>query len=56
LGKNEDGERESRTGLEKFKWGRPLALVKRERVGELDVIEVEDAAIKQGYFEGKGRV
>jgi len=55
LGKNEDGERESRTGLEKFKWGRPLALVKRERVGELDVIEVEEAAVKQGYFEGKGR-
>lgn len=55
LGKNEDGDREARTGLEKFKWGRPLALVKRERIGELDVIDVEESAVTQGYFEGRGK-
>jgi oxygen-dependent protoporphyrinogen oxidase len=51
-GRNADGEREGRTGLEKFAWGRPLALVKKEAQGEVEVVEIEEAAMRMGYFEG----
>jgi protoporphyrinogen oxidase len=51
-GRNGDGEREGRTGLEKFAWGRPLALVKKEALGEVEVVEIEEKAMKMGYFEG----
>jgi len=55
LGRNDSGDREARTGLERFAWGRPLALVKRQGGGELDVVEVEEAAVRQGYFGGMVR-
>lgn len=45
-------EGESRTGLEGFAWGRPMALVKRETEGEVEIVRVEALGRKMGYFPG----
>jgi len=40
-----------RTGLERFAWGRPMALTGRPGPGLIDIVELERGAVEQGFFE-----
>lgn len=44
--------RGERTGLEGFKHGRPMALVRRQTQGEVEIVEVDREGSRQGYFSG----
>ena len=40
-----------RTGLERFAWGRPMALVKRTAPEQMEISAMEEHAVELGYFE-----
>lgn len=40
-----------RTGLERFAWGRPMALTGRPGPGLIDITALEKGAVEQGFFE-----
>lgn len=42
-----------RTGLERFAWGRPMALTGTPGPGLIDVTLLERGAVEQGFFESK---
>lgn len=45
----------SRTGLERFAWGRPMALVVRAAPEKMEIAAMEEQAVGLGYFENASK-